>query len=407
MSGISALLLALALGAEARVEAGVRLETRARHTDPARPPEAQRAVDVAAVPTASLHATSGASSLTATYAPRFAAADLGPDVGYEHLQQGELRLRIARGARFQLELFGTGSAGRTDLLTWRQGAPPGSDPGAGGGTGTGTGSGSEEIATTERIDREALRTGLSLRLAPVRRVEVLLAGAVFEDGGTDARSRALHPVERGSEASAEVRWSATRIDAFGARWTGSQSRIAALRTDSAWASALATYRHRFSRQVELSTGAGALVFESRAPSTAFPDQRTSERSSSAAAELLLSRAGDPGEPAGTLGGELGADASRVTGLVTPSAAIRTSVRWPTARRVTFLGSGAGTLSWSDRGRTRTGQLTLGASYRLAPWASLELNGAGTWQRSTDPALLDTTIYAATVALSLQAPGIPF
>ena len=86
MSGISALLLALALGADARVEAGVRLETRARHTDPARPPAAEKAIDVAAVPTASLHVTSGASSLTATYAPRITAADLGPDVGYDHLQ---------------------------------------------------------------------------------------------------------------------------------------------------------------------------------------------------------------------------------------------------------------------------------------------------------------------------------
>ncbi len=404
MSLAAALLLAAALGAEARLETGLRVEARAHRAEPAATPAEERALDLAATPRVGLEARAGAFSLLAGYTPRFAVSDVGPDALTEVLHVGELRLGWRPGATAALALFGTGSAGRTDLVAWDVpgGAGTGSDP-----------TSPTTIATTRRVKLENLRAGAELRLAPSRRLELGLAGSWFQGGGADEQSRATNPVVRGVSASGDLRWNVTRRDALGIGLAGEQARVAQLRTDSVWASALATWRRRLSPRAEASAGAGAVVLESRLPAPASTG-RTTERQTEPAAELGLSWAAAPGvategaEPAaepsrgtaGELGARLGASVDRLTGLAVPSLDARALVRWPLGARLTLHAQGAGTLTWPRAGRTRTGHLSAGADLRLATWATLDAGAFVTRQWSEVPGVPRVDVWGGLVGLTL-------
>ena len=399
-----ALLLAVALGADTRVETGVRTEARARRFDPAPTPAQKDSIDISATPHLILRLTGGLGSLSATYAPRLTASDLGPDLGWERMHEGELRLQLAPGPVWSLEAFASGGAGRTDLLTENRTAATRT----GAGTGTGTGTGTNTISTIRTVDLERVRTGLSFRAAPGRRTELLLSGAVSEDGGTNARSRIALPVARAAEAGAELRWRATRLDQLGLRLAAAQARIAAHRTDSAWASALGTWRHRLAPDVELWTGAGAVMLQSRVPEQGPPPQpRTTSRETRPAGELGLARTSGQQEVTGEVAGTVGASVDRLTGAATPQLDLRSNLRWPLTSSVALVWQGTSALAWPDTGRTRRGQLELGASFTVGPRTLVDLGAYGAWQNSTDPAVPDLSEYGAFLSLALDAPPLTF
>src|SRR5512142_1846668 len=206
MAPAAALLLALTLGAEMQLDAGARVEASARHSDPPTTPGERNAIDLTALPRLGLSVSGSGATAAVAYTPRFSLLAVGPHERGELLHAGELRLGLARGPAFRLEAFGTGAVGRTDLVTERL---RGSGAGAPGGTGTTT------FLSTQQIDLERLRTGGSLMVAPDRRTELLVTGAVGQDGGTNQPSRAVYPLARAVDASAELRWRASRLDRLG------------------------------------------------------------------------------------------------------------------------------------------------------------------------------------------------
>jgi len=393
MAGAAALVVALTLGAEAQVDAGVRLEATARRLEPPAVPGEERSLDLTASPRLALRVASGEATLRASYFPRFAARGVGRHVRAERMHEGEVRLELTRGAPFRLEVFGTAAAGRTDLVSEIE-------------SGTTPGTGASTILRTEQIDLERLRAGGSLSLAPSRRLELLLTGAVGRDGGTDARSREIHPPARTLESSAELRWRATRLDQVGLQLAGTQARIAALRADAGWGSALATWRHRLSPRTEAWSGAGAVAMTSRVPDPEAGGTRTSAEQVAPAAQLGVQRTGsEPLDTTVALSGELGATMDRATGRATRGLDARASLRWPWSRVVALTGNGTGSVTWGDAGRIRTGHLELGASFTLTRRVQLGLAGFGTWQRAEDPAAARVDSYGATLGLSLEAPPL--
>jgi hypothetical protein len=389
MSSAAALLLAVTLGVETQLDAAVQLEAAVLRTDPPPSPRARNEIDLTALPRLGARVSGGAATLSALYSPRFSLLGVGPQVRREQLQEGELRFQLVRGPRFRLEGFGTGAAGRSDLIRESRSAPPG-------GTGTTT------TLSLQPIDLERWRTGLALSLAPDRRTDVFLAGAVSQDGGTNAASRAVYPVARTVDGSAELRWSATRLDRLGALLSGTQARVASRRTDSAWASALGTWRHQFSRRTEGWSGAGAVLLVSRFPIAEGPE-RTTDSSVEPAAQLGVTRtAVEDRDVTGELGATLGASVDRFTGRAAPQADARASLRWPLTSVAAFTGRTWGTLIWADPGTTRIGQVDLAMSFRVLPRVHVELGGFGTWQRSSDPAVGRLDSYGAAFSVSLEA-----
>lgn len=435
MSPALALLVAAALGADTRVDLGVATEARFRHLDPAPTPADRNALDLTATPHLILGVTGGLGSLSATYAPRLTASDVGTDLRWEHMHEGELRLRLAPDLTWSLEGFASGGIGRTDLITENRNA----GAATGGGTGGGPGTPTNTIATLNTVDLQRLRGGLALTLAPGRRTQAILSGAVSEDGGTTRLFRTVLPSARSAEAGAELRWNATRLDELGVRLAASATHIESRPqtdsnghpvvgpTDSAWGSALATWRHRLDPQVEMWAGAGAVAMQSRVPmlsSDGVHTEHETQRQSAPAGELGIVRtartqevATDQGAPqeaassrptrlrreaTGRLVATLGGSVDRLTGVATPTLDVRGELRLPVSSSVAVVGQGTGTLTWPSRGRTRRGQLELGLSRQLGPRALVELGGYGSWQNSDDPGVLDLAEYGAFLRLSLNA-----
>ncbi len=418
MSSVTAFLLAAVLGAETSVTAGIRTEGRARHLDPAPVPAQTEAVDVTATPWIGLRLADAGTSFWAGYNPRISAVDIGPDMHWEQMHQGELRLRVAPSTVWSLEAYANGGIGRTDLLTESRSAAAGPGTGGTGTTGTGgtgtTGTGGtgatgtaagagNTIATLETVDLQRWGGGLAFRLAPDRRTDVLLSAAYTEDGGASSSSRKLVPISRGPDATAELRWAATQLDWIGLRLTGAERRMPALGTNSAWVDALATWRHRLSAPVDFWLGAGAVLLWSDLPAGALGHQASGEPHFSG--EIGVAHSGPP--LFARLTGAVSATVDRITGVATPQAEVRGDLRWPVTTRVTLVGRGAGSLAWPEAGRTWRGQADLGAAFRLGPRLSIDLGGYGSRQNSTDPAVLDLTEYGAFLGLVFDAPPIRF
>lgn len=394
MASAGALLLALALGAEAQLDAGVRLEAAARSAQPPPVPGEDEAIDLTAMPRLALQVTAGAAALSADYSPRFAVLAVGDDARSEQLHAGTLRLALARGPAFRLEAIADGAAGRSDLVTENRR--------------TSGESVTTPVLSTQQIDLERWRGGLALSLAPSRRTALLLGGARSQDGGTNATSREVYPVARTWEGSAEVRWSATRLDRLGVLATGAQARIHSLRADSGWVSALATWRRRLAPRTETWAGAGAVLLSSRVPEAEVGTPRRTRSSLEPAAQLGLGlTAVTPTDASGELSAALGASVDRQTGEATPRAEAAVTLRWPWTPVVAFTCRGSGALAWPETGRTRVGLLTAGLSFALHPRVRVDVGGYGSWQRSPDPALPPVDSYAATLTLSAEAPPARF
>lgn len=413
MTACTALVLAAALAAEGRLEAGVRLRAEGRDIDPPTATGESRTLDVSAAPRLSLGLTAGRGSLAATYAPTFTDVSVTGHARLDIVHTGELRLRLASDSTFEAEAFGTATAGRSELLRETTDAA-----GSGGG---GTDTPTSTVLTTQRVRREGVRSGLSLRLSPDRRTELRLMAAVSQDGGADVASRRTYPVVRAADASAEALTRVTRLDQVGLRGQGAMARLAALRTDSSWVSAMATWSHSLSPRLRVSSGAGVLELQSRSPATP-PTRRESASAVHPAADLALTlapaplaqpgSASPPGQQVarsatGELGASLSGTVDRQTGRASRQAQGRASLSLPLGSATTAFARGSGGQRWTETGTAREGRVDLGLSFRLASWAVVGVSGYGTWQRGASDPTQDLTIYGASLTLALEAPAFAF
>jgi hypothetical protein len=388
------LLLAGTLGAGGSLDLGIRGEGVFRWVDPAPSADAARSTDATVTPRLGLRLFNGPASALLVYRPRLTVRDIGPNRQLERYHEGELRLRLEPSSVFRLEAYGEGSAGRTDLVTQgRLGQPqPGQPP--------------ETIPTTAILDVRNLRVGLSARIAPGRRGELLLNAYGAVDGGADAESRASLPVENVVGGSADWGYSSTRVDRLGLLLTGEGARVPDLHGESAWASLMGTWRHRTARDVELSSGLGAVVFYSSYPDAAnLPDGKIVARNVKPAAMLGLSKAGGPHGLATLLGLRLGATNDRVTGRATQSLDGDATLTWPASTWLGLHARWSGSLSGDKLGNIRRGGVDAGATFIMTPHAHLDLGGYGTWQQSDIVTAPSVTEYGATLALTLTAPTI--
>ena len=105
MSPALALLVAVALGAETRVDVGLATEARVRRLDPAPTPADRDSLNLTATPHLAVAATGALGSASARYAPRLTASDVGPDATFERMHEGDLRLQLAPGPQWSLDAF--------------------------------------------------------------------------------------------------------------------------------------------------------------------------------------------------------------------------------------------------------------------------------------------------------------
>ncbi len=444
-----ALLLTVALGADVRIEPALRTEALVRRLDPPPSPAEKDALDLTANPSLNVLVTGGAGTASILYNPTFTATDVGPDLRWQHMHQGEARVRLGMRPTWNVQGFASGGIGRTDLITVNRAATGGSGGGTGGAPGTAT----TTISTVQTLDLMQWRGGMSLQLAPGRRTTLLLAAALSEDGGTTTRSQLTRPVARGADASAEVDRSVSRLDQLGVRVTAMQMRIAALHVDAAVETALATWRHNLTPQVLVSMGAGAAAFQSRLLRNAGRPElgRETQRLYSPAGQLGITKVArvpivtqgqtsppprPPGEedetpPAdtaeppptqaqaqvldlaapgrsrltdvtGSLTATLGGTVDRNNGVATPSFDLGGTVRWPLVGDVSVFSDASGSLYWPKGGRrTRRGQADLGASFPLGTQLGFDVGGYGTWQHSEDPTVPNVSEYGAFVRVNAR------
>jgi hypothetical protein len=457
-----ALLLAVALGADVRIEPGLRTEALVRRIDPAPTPADKDALDLTANPTLSAAVTGGVGSASLLYNPTFTATDVGPDLRWQHMHQGEARVRLGMRPTWNVQAFASGGIGRSDLISLNRSAGGGAGGGTGGSGGTGTGgapgTATTSISTIQTLDLMQWRSGMSFQVAPDRRTTLILAAALSEDGGATARSRIFRPVARSSDGSAELGWYASRLDQLGLRLTAMQMRIAALSVDAAVGTALATWRRNLTPAIQLSTGAGATAVQSRVLRTGQPQLgRETQRLYSPAGQLGITKVarapilsqgqttpplpapGDedetnptettappptqaqaqvqdlavPGrsrltDATGSLLATLAGTVDRNSGVATPSFDVTGALRWPFIGDMSLFSDASGTLTWPKGGRrTKRGQADLGASFPLGPRVTCDVGGYGTWQHSDDPAVPNVKEYGAFVRLGLRARPITY
>jgi len=410
------LVLAVALGVDARIEAGIGAEAHAR-VDPGASEDTQ-SLDLTAVPHLALTLKGAGTTFSAAYALRLTGSDVGPNVQYETYQEGQLRLHVEPGTVWSLEGFASAGAGRTDLLTQARNPAPGDgNNGAGtvgaGGTGNGTPitgapRAPSTIPTTQAFDQEYTRAGLGLRVAPDRRSELVLSGAASTDGGTNAEARLLYPVAREEEAFAEYRWHATRRDELRLRASAFRQRIAAIGTTSAWASALGIWSHQIAPDLELRAAAGGVALDSRFPITdsVQPGGFQETHQLAPAGELGLTRNGGRSALTSELVGTFGGTVDRLTGLAWRQAVARANLKWPVALNTVVRAGVVGALSWPQTGWTRRGDMEMGLSYAFSSWALLDLGIYASWQSSTYPPVPDLSEYGAVLTLSFDVDA-PF
>jgi hypothetical protein len=391
MTPALSILLACALGAEARVETGIRAEGSARWTDPVADPADAHSIDLAAAPHLLLRLQDGMATAELAYRPRFTARDVGPDHRLEQLHDGALHLRLETDATWRVEAFVGGTVGRTDLVTLNRSATDVSQTTA--------------VRTTGAVDIQGFRSGLSLRLEPARRDEILLSAGYTVGGGATRRARALLPIERAATASAEYGRRVTRLDRLSLRLSGTASRLPDQHSDAAWATAIAGWRRHLTAALEGWAGAGAVGFYSSVPDAGQPGTLDVRRAARPAGELGLAYTGGPERLSGGLEARLGAISDRYTGVVSQGAEGAATLSWPATATFEAHARGTGAAAWTPAGQVRRNGLEVGASYSFTPRVRLDVGAYGAWQRSTDPGLPTFKEYALLVGVGVDAPPL--
>lgn len=395
-----ALLVAwLALGArgDLRLDAGVHLEGRGRTlSNEGRPDESF--VEAVAIPRIAFTQSGPDLSVSAAYAPRLRAPDLGAGTDFVFLHVATLEAELRSGPSWRLSARANGERGTTDLLT--ESRVPDSEL--------------QTITTTGRLRYQALRgdLGLEWRVAP--RTTLTTTAGAFIEGGEGAEAEAQRPLQRGVRADAGWGFRASRLDDLGLRLSALGTRLDRGPT-SAVATLEASWRRRLSRAFQGWIGAGA--------TGAYEDPRGSIANREVLPTAELGVAHTPPPPA-TSEGEDAPARERPAPRVSTRAALRLSpsidratgavdqqlegtlrVGWPMTSRWS-LGAGAtAAVVWQEPGDTRRGRLDAQVTWAMNPLARFGVGAYGSVQRPPTPALPSYTEGGAYLTVDLDAPPL--
>jgi hypothetical protein len=389
-----AIALACALGADARLDAGVGTQATTRRTDAlgqAPAIETDVRINVALTPRLHLAAQGGGIAFRAGYQPQVTFVDVGRSVQRNVMHDASLALGVAPSSVWSLTATATGGMGRTDLVTenLRPSLPAGTIP--------------DSIATRQVLEVERAGMSLALRSAPTRRSTVELGAGASVGGGTDRASRVYLPMERSANAAAGYRYAVTREDRVGLDVSGQVSRLeqaadaAGPQTTSAFGVAIATWRHQLTPSVETRSGAGAMWLYSDLPAKdGAAERRTRARP---AAELGLDMKSLTRDVNGEAVARLWADIDRITGEVSQQLQGSATLGWAMRPSLKLSASAGAALAWQDSGASRRGELTLRTSWAATRLVGTELGAYGAWQHS--PSAPSFTEIGAFVALTFE------
>jgi len=351
-----------ALGADLRVDAGIRMEGRSR-TNETRGLERVTTADVSTTARAALELVAPDFGLRALYTPTLRAPDVLTSTRPDVLHVAELRAQLRMLPTWSIVAAAAGQRGTTDLLaeTRRRGTAP------------------EAVPTTAQLRYASAGADVTLEGTADPRTTVRLTAGFSAGGGDDAASRALLPFERAVRAAAMVDWSATRRDvisaqggAVAARFTGDREAGLALLT--------AGWRHQIDRTIAGRVRAGA---------TASHDDTPSERARRTlvpSGEVGVAHAFERLHTAEDLAVRIGMAVDRVRGTVDPQLEAEASTRWSPTTTWSLAGRAVAALVRQDAGDARRGSLEVRVDWGVSRQTSVGLGLYGQWQRSPDPLL---------------------
>lgn len=273
------------------VELGVRTETRSR-VSRATALGTETALDVEVVPSVRLDVRGRTLAFSASYDPRLLATDLEEDGRVQVLHRAELAGTAYVTPVWRLRAAARGERGARELVQLVAPAAGGIDP----------------VRTFSLLETEGGELALAAygEPSPRWRLEASATGRI--DGGADASSRALLPLQRTAIGTGALSWFATPRDALGVAGAAS---VAALEGGgrARIASGLATWRHALDRTWDLRLGAGAAWSETDRAGQPGDSTR------SAVGEAALAGLGDEGRLRGQLAIRFAPAVHRLTGDV--------------------------------------------------------------------------------------------
>ena len=296
-----------------------------------------------------------------SYQPVLSAPDLTTSKTMEVLHVVEARSQLRLDGPWRLSGLATGSRGTTDLLAESRRSP----------------ADLKTLTTTGTLRYRTARGELRLEGALDPRTSVAAAAGWFLDGGEDAPSRALLPVQRGATAEGTLRWRATPLDRLDGRLAGMRADL--LQRTTYLVEATETWRRHLARTRDVWLGGGVVGADTQDPSArrtrAYP-----------AVELGFSDADPARRVALQLVARTGAVIDRATGEAAPQLEAVGSARWRLATAWALSTRAAAADSRLSAGDVRR----LSAESRL-DWAATRsvMLGAGLfldWQLATAPGL---------------------
>jgi len=296
-----------------------------------------------------------------SYQPVLSAPDLTTSSTMDVLHVAEARGQLRLDGPWRLSGVAMGSRGTTDLLAESRRNP----------------ADLQTLTSTGTLTYRAVRGDLRLEGALDPRTSVVAAAGWFLDGGEDAASRAILPVQRGARAEGTLRWSATPLDRLDGRVAGTRADL--LQRTTYLVEATGTWRRHLARTRDVWLGGGVVGADTQDPGTrrtrAYP-----------ALELGISDA-DPARGVSLqLVARTGAVIDRATGEAAPQLELVGSARWRLATAWALSTRTAAADSRLSAGDVRR----LSAEHRL-DWTATRsvVLGAGVfldWQLAAAPGL---------------------
>ncbi len=311
-----ALAFALATGApgDLQLDAAVGTLGRTRTTVPSAGPSSTVA-EATVMPRVA--AGIAGTELTAglTYQPVLSAPDLTTRAAMDVLHAADARAELRLDPLWRLAGTAAAARGTTDLLTESRRSP----------------TDLQTIPTTGTLTYRAARAELRLDGALDARTSVSTSAGWFLDGGEDAASRALVPVERGIRAEGALRWRATPLDRLDGRVAGTRATL--LDRTTYLVEATTTWRRTLAATREVWVGGGAIGADTS-------DRGGTRARVFPAAELGLSQVSLPLRLSTQLLARAGATINRATGEAAPQLEAIGSARWQLATAWSLSGRGA-------------------------------------------------------------------
>lgn len=396
---VALLVASLALGApgDLRLDAGLRLEGRARTLSNEAGADDSPG-DAVAVPRIAITQSGPDLRVGAAYAPRLRAPDLGTRADLVFLHVAELRAQLRQGPSWVLTAEARGERGTTDLLTLSRVAD----------------TELETITTTGRLRYRALRGNVGGEWRASPRTTLTTRAGAFVEGGEGALAEAARPLRRGVRGDAGWSFRASRLDDLGLRVSALGTRLDGGPSSSV-ATLEASWRRRLARALQAWAGAGATsAYED-------PEGPTSNRELLPSAELGFAHTPPPPLPSESEDAparespeprissraalRLSPSIDRATGTVDQQLEGTARAEWPVRPRWALGAAATAAVVWQEPGDTRRGRLEARVGWSMTPRVRLGLGVYGSVQRPSDPALPSFTEVGALASIDLEAPPL--